>query len=215
MRRHERKLPLSCWPTDASPPWIRKNRRSRTWPWSMAASWPSATGRIWPSTPGLSRCASLAMGSKLGFDDQGTPPGTSCASATAWADQLHRRRRRFPELSRRLRSDDHLAGRGELNVRLAHNLFTQRPGAEYEDFAAGTISPRNLERVRALAAASPSRTAWSSRAGSSWPAMAARPAGVRRPSDACASSASRSDRHARHPRLQLHPLGFLAEPSSW
>ncbi len=38
---------------------------------------------------------------------------------------------------------DHLAGRGELTVRLAYNLFTQRPGAEYEDFAgwAKTVSP--------------------------------------------------------------------------
>ena len=85
--------------------------------------------------------ASLAMGPKLGFDGQVNSTRhfmrelnrlglTSCIDAGGGFQN-------YPDDYKVI---DHLAGRGELTVRLAYNLFTQRPGAEYEDFAGWAAS---------------------------------------------------------------------------
>uniref|UniRef100_I2Q3M8 Putative TIM-barrel fold metal-dependent hydrolase n=1 Tax=Desulfovibrio sp. U5L TaxID=596152 RepID=I2Q3M8_9BACT len=88
--------------------------------------------------------ASLAMGPKLGFDDQVNSTRhfmrelnrlgiTSCIDAGGGFQK-------YPDDYKVI---EHLAGRGELTLRLAYNLFTQRPGAEYDDFAGwtGLVSP--------------------------------------------------------------------------
>ena len=46
----------------------------------------------------------------------------------------HRRRRRLSELSGRLRRHREAADEGQLTIRLAYNLFTQKPKGEKEDF---------------------------------------------------------------------------------
>ena len=59
--------------------------------------------------------------------DQLDPP-LHARAEPAGRDRRHRRRRRLSELSRRLRrSSSKLHRRGELTVRIAYNLFTQKP----------------------------------------------------------------------------------------
>jgi len=102
------------------------------------------TGLLVAKPNALILYASLAMGPKLGFDDQVNSTRhfmrelnrlglTSCIDAGGGFQS-------YPDDYKVI---EHLAGRGELTVRLAYNLFTQRPGAEYEDFAgwAKTVSP--------------------------------------------------------------------------
>lgn len=102
------------------------------------------TGLLVAKPNALILYASLAMGPKLGFDDQVNSTRhfmrelnrlglTSCIDAGGG----------FQNYPDDYKAIEHLAGRRELTVRLAYNLFTQRPGAEYEDFAgwAKTVSP--------------------------------------------------------------------------
>lgn len=102
------------------------------------------TGLLVAKPNALILYASLAMGPKLGFDDQVNSTRhfmrelnrlglTSCIDAGGGFQN-------YPDDYKVI---EHLAGRGELTVRLAYNLFTQRPGAEYEDFAnwTKTVSP--------------------------------------------------------------------------
>lgn len=102
------------------------------------------TGLLVAKPNALILYASLAMGPKLGFDDQVNSTRhfmrelnrlglTSCIDAGGGFQN-------YPDDYKVI---EHLAGRGELTVRLAYNLFTQRPGAEYEDFAGWTktVSP--------------------------------------------------------------------------
>jgi predicted amidohydrolase YtcJ len=80
--------------------------------------------------------ASLAMGPKLGFDDQVNSTRhfmrelnrlgiTSCIDAGGG----------FQNYPDDYRVVEELAGRDELTLRIAYNLFTQRPKEEYDDFA--------------------------------------------------------------------------------
>lgn len=102
------------------------------------------TGLLVAKPNALILYASLAMGPRLGFDDQVNSTRhfmrelnrlglTSCIDAGGGFQN-------YPDDYRVI---EHLAGRGELTVRLAYNLFTQRPGSEYEDFAswARMVSP--------------------------------------------------------------------------
>ena len=88
--------------------------------------------------------ASLAKGPRLGFDDQVNSTRhfmrelnrlgiTSCIDAGGGFQN-------YPDDYRVVAE---LAGRGELTLRIAYNLFTQRPGGEYDDFArwTGITSP--------------------------------------------------------------------------
>lgn len=88
--------------------------------------------------------ASLALGPKLGFDDQ-------VNSTRHFMRELNRLGltsaidagggfQNYPDDYRVI---EHLAARDELTLRIAYNLFTQRPGEEYDDFArwAGMASP--------------------------------------------------------------------------
>jgi len=80
--------------------------------------------------------ASLAMGPKLGFEDQVNSTRhfmrelnrlgiTSCIDAGGG----------FQNYPADYRVVEDLAGRDELTLRIAYNLFTQRPREEYDDFA--------------------------------------------------------------------------------
>jgi predicted amidohydrolase YtcJ len=88
--------------------------------------------------------ASLAKGPKLGFDDQVNSTRhfmrelnrlgiTSCIDAGGGFQN-------YPEDYRVI---DHLVEQDQLTLRIAYNLFTQRPKAEYDDFAgwANIVSP--------------------------------------------------------------------------
>jgi predicted amidohydrolase YtcJ len=88
--------------------------------------------------------ASLAKGPKLGFDDQVNSTRhfmrelnrlgiTSCIDAGGGFQN-------YPEDYQVI---DHLVERDQLTLRIAYNLFTQRPKAEYDDFAgwANIVSP--------------------------------------------------------------------------
>jgi len=88
--------------------------------------------------------ASLAKGPKLGFDDQVNSTRhfmrelnrlgiTSCIDAGGGFQN-------YPEDYQVI---DHLVKRDQLTLRIAYNLFTQRPKAEYDDFAgwANIVSP--------------------------------------------------------------------------
>jgi predicted amidohydrolase YtcJ len=83
--------------------------------------------------------ASLAMGPKLGFEDQVNSTRhfmrelnrlgiTSCIDAGGG----------FQKYPDDYRIVDELAAKDELTVRIAYNLFTQRPKEEYDDFAGWT-----------------------------------------------------------------------------
>lgn len=102
------------------------------------------TGLLLAQPNALILYASLAQGPRLGFDDQVNSTRhflrelnrlglTSCIDAGGGFQN-------YPEDYRVI---EHLAGRGELTLRLAYNLFTQHPKAEYEDFAGWSrrISP--------------------------------------------------------------------------
>lgn len=88
--------------------------------------------------------SSLAKGPKLGFDDQVNSTRhfmrelnrlgiTSCIDAGGGFQN-------YPEDYQVI---DHLVERDQLTLRIAYNLFTQRPKAEYDDFAgwANIVSP--------------------------------------------------------------------------
>jgi hypothetical protein len=88
--------------------------------------------------------SSLAKGPKLGFDDQVNSTRhfmrelnrlgiTSCIDAGGGFQN-------YPEDYQVI---DHLVDRDQLTMRIAYNLFTQRPKAEYDDFAgwANIVSP--------------------------------------------------------------------------
>ncbi|KHK02883.1 amidohydrolase [Desulfovibrio sp. TomC] len=94
------------------------------------------TGLLLAQPNALILYASLALGPRLGFDDQVNSTRhfmrelnrlglTSCIDAGGGFQN-------YPEDYRVI---EHLAGRGELTLRLAYNLFTQHPKAEYEDFS--------------------------------------------------------------------------------
>lgn len=97
------------------------------------------TGLLLAKPNALILYASLALGPKLGFDDQVNSTRhfmrelnrlgiTSCIDAGGGFQN-------YPDDYKVI---EHLAGRGELTLRLAYNLFTQHPKGEYEDFAAWT-----------------------------------------------------------------------------
>ena len=97
------------------------------------------TGLLLAKPNALILYASLAQGPKLGFDDQVNSTRhfmrelnrlgiTSCIDAGGGFQN-------YPDDYRVI---EHLAGRGELTLRLAYNLFTQHPKEEYEDFTGWT-----------------------------------------------------------------------------
>ncbi|MDA8428680.1 MAG: amidohydrolase [Geobacteraceae bacterium] len=94
------------------------------------------TGLLIAKPNALILYASLAMGPKLGFEDQVNSSRhfmrelnrlgiTSCIDAGGGFQN-------YPEDYRVV---EKLAAQGELTVRIAYNLFTQRPKEEYDDFA--------------------------------------------------------------------------------
>ncbi|UTG94004.1 amidohydrolase [Geobacter sulfurreducens] len=94
------------------------------------------TGLLVAKPNALILYASLAKGPKLGFDDQVTSTRhfmrelnrlgiTSCIDAGGGFQN-------YPDDYRVI---EHLAERDELTLRIAYNLFTQRPKEEYDDFA--------------------------------------------------------------------------------
>lgn len=94
------------------------------------------TGLLIAKPNALILYASLAKGPKLGFDDQVTSTRhfmrelnrlgiTSCIDAGGGFQN-------YPDDYRVI---EHLAERDELTLRIAYNLFTQRPKEEYDDFA--------------------------------------------------------------------------------
>lgn len=94
------------------------------------------TGLLIAKPNALILYASLAKGPKLGFDDQVTSTRhfmrelnrlgiTSCIDAGGGFQN-------YPDDYRVI---EHLAEREELTLRIAYNLFTQRPKEEYDDFA--------------------------------------------------------------------------------
>jgi len=94
------------------------------------------TGLLIAKPNALILYASLAKGPKLGFDDQVNSTRhfmrelnrlgiTSCIDAGGG----------FQNYPDDYRVVEELAGRDELTLRIAYNLFTQRPGQEYDDFA--------------------------------------------------------------------------------
>jgi len=94
------------------------------------------TGLLIAKPNALILYASLAKGPKLGFDDQVNSTRhfmrelnrlgiTSCIDAGGG----------FQNYPDDYRVVEELAGRDELSLRIAYNLFTQRPREEYEDFA--------------------------------------------------------------------------------
>jgi predicted amidohydrolase YtcJ len=97
------------------------------------------TGLLLAKPNALILYASLAQGPKLGFDDQVNSTRhfmrelnrlgiTSCIDAGGGFQN-------YPDDYRVI---EHLAGRDELTLRIAYNLFTQHPKEEYEDFAGWT-----------------------------------------------------------------------------
>ncbi len=97
------------------------------------------TGLLIAKPNALILYASLAKGPKLGFDDQ-------VNSTRHFMRELNRLGltsaidagggfQNYPDDYRVI---EHLAGRGELTLRIAYNLFTQRPKEEYDDFAKWT-----------------------------------------------------------------------------
>ncbi|HXV19598.1 MAG TPA: amidohydrolase [Desulfuromonadales bacterium] len=94
------------------------------------------TGLLIAKPNALILYASLAKGPKLGFDDQVNSTRhflrelnrlgiTSCIDAGGG----------FQNYPDDYRVVEQLEGRGELTLRIAYNLFTQRPKEEYDDFA--------------------------------------------------------------------------------
>jgi len=94
------------------------------------------TGLLIAKPNALLLYSSLAKGPKLGFDDQVNSTRhfmrelnrlgiTSCIDAGGGFQN-------FPDDYRVI---DHLSERDQLTLRIAYNLFTQRPKAEYDDFA--------------------------------------------------------------------------------
>lgn len=97
------------------------------------------TGLLIAKPNALILYASLAMGPKLGFDDQINSTRhfmrelnrlgiTSCIDAGGG----------FQNYPDDYRVVEQLAAKDELTVRIAYNLFTQRPKKEYDDFAGWT-----------------------------------------------------------------------------
>lgn len=104
----------------------------------------SPTGLLIAKPNALILYASLAKGPKLAFDDQVNSTRhfmrelnrlgiTSCIDAGGGFQN-------YPDDYRVI---DHLVARAEMTLRIAYNLFTQRPKEEFEDFAGWTelVSP--------------------------------------------------------------------------
>jgi len=82
--------------------------------------------------------STLAKGPKLSAKISLILPGTSSASSTASHYQRDRRRRRiFRTTPTTMAWVNELHRNGELSIRLAYNLFTQKPKQELSDFQAG------------------------------------------------------------------------------
>ena len=109
------------------------------------------TGLLIAKPNALILYASLAMGPKLAFDDQVNSTRhfmrelnrlgiTSCIDAGGGFQN-------YPEDYRVI---DHLVGQDQMTLRIAYNLFTQRPKQEYDDFAGWTEDGLARTRQRCL-----------------------------------------------------------------
>ena len=127
-----------------APSATRATRPTRPAARSSATARGNPTGLLLAKPNALILYATLAKGPKL-------PPEYQVNSTRHFMRELNRlgitsrdrRRRRLPELSRRLRGHRRSCTRdGELTVRIAYNLFTQKPRQELADFERWTEHAR-------------------------------------------------------------------------